>query len=157
MKHTLCLMIVLVLMLPLGLRAGEPPLPRYASVKSEEANIRNGPGLRYPVRFVIVRKAMPVEVIAEFENWRKVKDMDGEEGWVHRSMLSSDRTVVVLNGTQALHDDPEPNSRTVAFAEQGVVAELLECKEEWCQVHVGTEKGFIHRRNLWGIYGDEKF
>ena len=153
----LYILLVVLLTTAFGVQASEPPLPRYASVKSDEANIRNGPGLRYPVRYVIVRKAMPVEVIAEFENWRKVKDIDGEEGWVHRSMLSSDRTVVILNGTQALHEDAEANSQTVAYAEQGVVAELVECKEEWCKVRVGGEKGFIHRRNLWGVYGDEKF
>lgn len=136
--------------------ASELPLPRFVSVRSSEANVRNGPGLRYPIQWVLVRKSMPVEIIAEFENWRKIRDIEGGEGWVHRSMLSGERTAIILEKTRTLYQEADSTSPVMAYAEAGVVAKLLECNSEWCRVEAGHRRGWVLRSSIWGIYGDEK-
>jgi SH3-like domain-containing protein len=148
--------LLLLVALPAAAK-NELPLPRYVSIKSPEANIRSGPGLRYPVHWVIVKKAVPVEVIAEYENWRKIRDMEGEEGWVHRSMLANERTVSILHGTQTLYEDPKPDSSPVAFVEEGVYARLEKCNENWCRVNADGHTGWVIRKAIWGVYpGEEK-
>ncbi len=133
------------------------PLPRFVSIKSPESNLRTGPGLRYPVRLVITRPGVPVEVIAEFENWRKIRDIEGDEGWVHRSMVSGERRVTILHGTQTLYDEPEPDAQPVAFVEEGVNAVLKECDENWCEVNADGNTGWIMRKLVWGVYvGEQK-
>lgn len=131
------------------------PLPRFVSLKSSEANVRTGPGLRYQIKWVVVRKDLPVEVIAESENWRKIKDIDGDEGWVHRSMLSNQRKVTVLHTTQTLYEEENRSSRPVAFLEAGVHADLLECDDSWCELRAKGMRGYMPRQNLWGLYADE--
>jgi len=132
------------------------PLPRFVSLKSQEANVRAGPGLRYQIKWVVVRKNIPVEVIAEFEQWRKVKDMQGDEGWIHRSQLTNKRNVVITGEvTQVIHKYSSPDSLPVARAEPGVVAELLSCNQGACRVRAEGYRGWVRRENLWGIYPEE--
>ena len=126
------------------------PLPRYVSVRADEVNVRTGPGVRYPIDWVFVREDMPVEIVAEFETWRQVRDWQGVTGWVHRSMLSGKRTVMVAPATVTLRRDADPDSPPVARAEQGVVAELETCVGEWCQVVVDGVEGWSQRTDLWG-------
>src|SRR4051812_46096299 len=94
--------------------ANDPPaaaggnLPRYLSLRSDEVNLRTGPGVRYPVDWVLQRRHMPVEVLAEFENWRKIRDWQGTEGWVHQSMLSGRRYAMVMGDVRSITRQPEP-------------------------------------------------
>ncbi len=117
--------------------------------------MRTGPGLRYQIKWVLVREGLPVEVIAEFENWRKIRDIEGDEGWVHRSMLSNDRTVVVVHGRHTLHKSPYADAEPVAFLEQGVNGRLQGCDGAWCKVKVARYKGWLPREVLWGVYEEE--
>ncbi|MBI3453642.1 MAG: SH3 domain-containing protein [Rhodospirillales bacterium] len=147
--------------------AGEPPanekgrggeglkLPRYVSLRADEVNLRTGPGVRYPVEWVVQRKNMPVEVIAEFENWRKVRDWQGTEGWVHQSMLSSRRYMLIVGEVRSLRRRPEAGSPLVAKIEPGVVGQVFECKEIWCRVEAGGFKGWLARHEFWGVYPSE--
>src|SRR6201993_5661475 len=95
-------------------------LPRFVSLRSDQVNLRVGPGENYPIQWVLTRKEMPVEIIREFEHWRMIRDWQGTEGWVHERMVSRKRGVVVKGGVQALHRQPDPASEVIARAEPGV-------------------------------------
>ncbi len=141
--------------------ANDPPasgggnLPRYLSLRSDEVNLRTGPGVRYPVEWVLQRRHMPVEVLAEFENWRKIRDWQGTEGWVHQSMLSGRRYAMVVGDVRAITRQPEPNSPAVAKVEPGVVAQIIECKDQWCRIDANGFKGWLKRSEMWGVYPNE--
>jgi SH3-like domain-containing protein len=130
-------------------------LPRFVSLRSDEVNLRTGPGVRYPVEWVLQRKNMPVEVLAEFENWRKIRDWQGTEGWVHQSMVSGRRYAIITEEIRPLRRQPEPNSPAVARLEPGVVAQILECKEQWCRLDANGFKGWLTRTEFWGAYPNE--
>src|SRR5215469_17312650 len=130
-------------------------LPRYVSLRSDEVNLRTGPGVRYPVEWVLQRRHMPVEILAEFENWRKIRDFQGTEGWVHESMLSGRRYAVVTGAVRSLHRDPNATASSVARLEPGVVAEILECRNDWCRLDSDGYKGWLTRAEFWGAYPNE--
>jgi SH3-like domain-containing protein len=131
------------------------PLPRYLSLRSDEVNLRTGPGVRYPVDWVLQRRNMPVEVLAQSDNWRKIRDWQGTEGWVHQSMLSGRRYALITGDTRPIHRQPAPDSPNVAKLEQGVIAQLIECKEQWCRVDANGFKGWLRRADFWGAYPNE--
>ena len=120
------LVLALVLMSVRPVTAAETslPIPRFVSLHSSKVNVRTGPGVRYPVEWVLLRRGIPVEVLAEFENWRKIRDWQGTEGWVHQSMLSGTRNVVVMNATRALRRRAGEGTGVVARLEPGVIARL---------------------------------
>jgi SH3-like domain-containing protein len=130
-------------------------VPRYVSLRSDEVNLRTGPGVRYPVEWVLQRRHMPVEILAEFENWRKIRDFQGTEGWVHESMLSGRRYAIVTGAVRGLHRDPDAKASTVARLEPGVVAEILECRNDWCRLDSDGYKGWVTRAEFWGVYPSE--
>jgi SH3-like domain-containing protein len=134
------------------------PIPRFVSLRSEEVNLRTGPGVRYPVEWVFVRRQMPVEILQEFENWRRVRDREGTEGWVHQSMLTGRRTAVVLGDAGSafeLKRRPEAAAPGLARVEAGVVANLIECQGEWCRMEAGGFRGWLERTHIWGVYPQE--
>jgi SH3-like domain-containing protein len=131
------------------------PLPRFVSLAADEVNLRTGPGFRFPIAWVFVREAMPVEVIGEFEDWRRVRDHDGAEGWVHKALLSGERTVLVTGAERTLHREPRDDSPLVARAEAGVQGHLRTCRDEWCEIVVTDIRGWVPRGHLWGVYGNE--
>ena len=133
------------------------PVPRFVTLAPREVNVRTGPGVRYPIRLVIRREGLPVEVVREFDVWRQVRDRDGDEGWVHKSMLSGRRAVIVLQSVQTLLRRPEKDARPVVRLEPGVIAALDTCQGDWCQVSVGGYTGWTRRDVLWGVYPDETF
>ncbi|MCB2100714.1 MAG: aspartyl-trna synthetase [Rhodobacterales bacterium] len=133
------------------------PLPRYVSLRADEVNMRAGPGVQYPVNWVYKRRLLPLEVIAEYHAWRKVRDYKGTEGWMHKNMLSGRRTAVVTGDLRTLREDPDSRARPVIRAEVGVVAELRACPDgsEWCEVIVGGRTGWLRRFEIWGVYPEE--
>lgn len=132
------------------------PVPRFVSIKRDEANIRTGPHMRYPIKWVFKRQWMPVEIIAEFEQWRKIRDVEGEEGWIHESLLSGRRNVIIQSDEKLLlFRLPKHRAVPLAHLEPGVQAELLTCKRHWCQIEAADHKGWLLRRHLWGVYQDE--
>jgi SH3-like domain-containing protein len=130
-------------------------VPRFVSLRSDQVNLRVGPGENYPIEWVLTRKDMPVEIIRQFENWRMIRDWQGAEGWVHERMLAGKRAVVVKGGIRTLHRQPDPASPAVARAEPGVIARLLECRPDWCRIEVADNAGWVQRGDLWGVYPDE--
>ncbi len=139
------------------------PVPRFVTLGSDRVNVRTGPGTQYPVEWIFVRRAMPVEVVDEFDTWRRIRDRDGAEGWVHQSLLSGRRGVVVSgDGPQPLRAEPDPAAAPVARAEPGVVGRLLRCPSAdaesggWCQVELDGHRGWMPRGWLWGVYPFEE-
>lgn len=135
--------------------AAERQLPRFATLRVGEVNLRTGPGERYPIDWVLIRKGLPVEIVQEFDVWRKIRDFQGSEGWVHQRMLTGARNVLIEGGVRILHVEPDAASPPVARAEAGVVARLIECRGPWCRVEAQGIKGWLKRDEVWGVYPDE--
>lgn len=132
-------------------------LPRLVSIRVDEVNVRTGPGLRYPVSWVFQRRHMPVEIVAEYENWRRIRDWEGSEGWVHRSMLSSERSLLVLKDTMTIRRDRADTAAAVARLAPGMVVTASACDSEWCRVTADGYRGWLRRDGTWGLYPGETF
>jgi SH3-like domain-containing protein len=136
------------------------PVPRYVSLKSDHVNVRAGPTKDNDVSWVYTRAGLPVEITAEFENWRRVRDSEGAEGWVYHSLLSGRRTAVVTMKTKdelaPLYDSADPRSGVAARLQAGVVAQVRKCGSGWCHVSGNGFDGWIQQERLWGVYADEK-
>lgn len=153
------LLLALFLGAPPGASATESglPVPRFASIRAEEVNLRNGPGTSYPVEWVLTRQGWPVEVIAEYEHWRRVRDVDGTVGWVHQTMLSGRRTALVTGEIRTVRAEPSAEAAPVLRAEPGVMAELLACTPAWCRVEIAGRRGWIERTAIFGVLDGETF
>lgn len=130
-------------------------IPRFASLRSGEVNVRTGPGTRYPVEWVFVKRGLPIEITAEFGAWRRIRDGQGAEGWVHRSMLSGKRTVVVAASSDTLRRRASADAPAVARAEQGVLASVRSCRDDWCEIEAQGFEGWVPETSLWGVYPNE--
>ena len=131
------------------------PIPRFASLRSDEVNVRTGPGARYPIEWVFKRKSMPVEIVAEYENWRKIRDWQGASGWVHQSLLTGKRSFIIPAKPAALHKTPATSAEVVAKLEPEVVGEIRSCAGDWCRVRVSGAIGWLERTGMWGVYKSE--
>lgn len=127
------------------------PLPRYVSIKVKEANVRRGPSLSHRIDWVYQRRHLPVQITAEYGNWRRIRDIEGAGGWVHYSLLSGSRYVLVTGADAMLWSKPEAGSLAVARAEPGVIAELGDCTSDWCEVEAGGLDGWIRKDQVWGV------
>ncbi|MCE2927389.1 MAG: hypothetical protein LW823_07105 [Rickettsiales bacterium] len=134
------------------------PIPRFVSLKNQETNVRTGPGTRYPIAWIYRRENLPVEVIEEFDHWRKIRDIEGSTGWVHKMMLDGNRHVII-NGDKPrlLRIDHDAAAKPVLKAEPGVIASVLECELVWCRIQVASRKGWIEKKDVWGVYKEEIF
>jgi SH3-like domain-containing protein len=157
--RTLLLLLALAGGAPLASAAAESglPVPRWVSIRASEVNLRTGPGTSYPVEWVYHRRRMPVEVVGEFESWRKIRDWQGTIGWVHQSMLDGSRMALVVGGQQMLRREPEEAAAPVALLQEGVIGELAGCDGAWCRLEAGGYEGWLKRDQLWGAYPDEEW
>ena len=133
------------------------PIPRFVSLKASEGNVRRGPSLTHRIDWVFKRRDMPLRITAEYGNWRRVEDRDGMGGWIHYSLLSGTRTVLVEKDMLTLHARPDPASLVTAALEMGVVARVSECNPEWCYLRSGGFKGWAPKARLWGVRPQEVF
>lgn len=138
------------------------PVPRYVSLKTDRVNLREGPSKEHRTRWVYQRAGLPMEVTAEFEIWRRVRDADGTEGWVLNSLLSGRRTALVApwskkkDDTVAMRDAAKEEATVVAKLQPGVVASVASCTDAWCRITVANIRGYIRQERLWGVYPNEK-
>jgi SH3-like domain-containing protein len=136
------------------------PVPRYVSLKSDHVNVRAGPTKDNDVAWVYTRSGLPVEITAEFENWRRVRDSEGAEGWVYHSLLSGRRTAVVTmkhkDELAPIYDRADPDSAVAAKLQAGVVTTVKKCTTSWCHVTGNGFDGWIQQERLWGVYADEQ-
>ncbi len=133
-------------------------LPRFASLRSDDVNMRSGPGERYPVLWVYKRRELPVEITREFDVWRLVTDMDGIKGWVHQATLTGSRSFVVVGKSEAtLRAQPDDGAAAVAELRPGVVGKLRRCDagSAWCEVEAGGYRGWLPREAFWGTLSQE--
>ncbi len=136
------------------------PVPRYVSLKSDRVNVRSGPTKDHDVAWVFTRSGLPVEVTAEFENWRRIRDAEGSEGWVYHSLLSGRRTAVVTARDKdqliAVSESPKAESEVTAQLQPGVVTMVKRCDGKWCRVNGNRFDGWVPQERLWGVYPNEK-
>lgn len=131
------------------------PLPRFVSMRANEGNVRRGPSLSHRIDWVYKRRDMPLEVTAEYGHWRRVRDRDGAGGWVHYSLLSGVRTVIVEEDMLALYARPARDSQITARLEMGVIARLGDCGIDWCELEAGGYEGWAPKTAVWGVAPDE--
>ena len=134
------------------------PLPRFVSLRSNQVNLRTGPGFRYPVEWVYLKSDLPVEITAEFETWRRIKDFNGKEGWINQPMLSGRRTVRVKQDSLLLRAASE-DALPLAKIESGAIGRLMLCPAAvgLCKVEFDHFQGWVFKSRLWGVYPDEVF
>lgn len=133
-------------------------IPRFVSLRSNHINARSGPGARYPIEWVYMQKSAPVEIIAEFELWRKIEDWQGSESWVHKSMLSGKRSVKVITpGENNVYAKDDFKAKIIAKVEDEVVGEIEKCpvNNSFCKIKFASITGWVPRQNLYGIYPEE--
>lgn len=134
-------------------------ISRFASLRSNSVYAHVGPGNNYPIEWKFIRQGLPVEIIADFDTWRRIRDHQGTEAWVHKSLLSGKRTIIVMGSIQNLYEKPDSQSSVVARMEPGVIAAVIEVQPNWCKVEIrndqGRFKGWVFRKDVWGIYADE--
>ncbi len=128
---------------------------RFASLRADEVNVRAGPGVRYPVKWVFVRKKLPVAITAEFESWRKIRDSEDAEGWVHRAMLSAKRSIVITDETRTMRRSANEKAPAVAQLTPGIVAQIESCDGHWCELEVDGYSGWVRQPGLWGLRNSE--
>ncbi len=132
------------------------PVPRWVSVKAVRVNVRRGPSLDQDVLWTYVKPGVPVEIIAEYDTWRRIRDAEGGTGWVKATLLDGRRNVTVQGRVNtAILDAPKADADVVAFAAPGLVARLVSCEGEWCEVSTRGYDGFVSRDRLWGVYEGE--
>ena len=139
------------------MRGSGLPVPRYVTLKFDEANLRAGPGLEYPVLWQYRTPNLPVRVDAEFGIWRKIVDHDGTAGWMHGSVLSLSRMALVKNDMAKIHKNPDLSSTVIALAERYALMELQACPKAWCRVKAANISGWIKRKAIWGLLQTESF
>jgi len=131
------------------------PLPRFVSLKVSEGNLRSGPSRSHRIDWVLIRRGMPLQVIAEYDQWRRVVDHDGVAGWVHSALLSGSRTALVDAEQVTLYGRPDPDTTEIAVLERGVVARLDRCTPNWCRLSAGGYRGWAPKGGYWGVGPDE--
>ena len=135
------------------------PVPRFVSLRSDKVHVRIGPSQNHEIRWTFSKAGLPVEIIAEFETWRRIRDSDGADGWVHQVMLSGRRTAIVRGNAGAktipVYERANAEGSLVAELQPGVVASVRSCAKSWCRISGERFDGFILQTLLWGVYPDE--
>jgi len=136
------------------------PIPRFVSLKSNRVNVRRGPSKSHRVTWVFSRKGLPVEIVAEFDNWRRIRDSEGEEGWVSQALLTGERTALIApwlpKQRVRLYSSADTSAAAVAIMETGVLGRVSACDGDWCTFSTAGYRGWIQQDLLWGVYPGEK-
>lgn len=132
------------------------PVPRFTSLASNTVNVRVGPGKRYPISWVFTRSGWPVEIIAEYDLWRQIRDIEGATGWIHTSLLSGRRTILITGQRRPVYEDADESSAVVLLAEPRVLGKLLECNGQWCEVEIAGNRGWLKANHFYGVHENEK-
>ena len=132
-------------------------IPRFVSLKSDEVNLRIGSSTNYPIIVKYVTKNIPVEITDEYERWRKIRDMEGNEGWIHGDLLKGDRFVIIIkNNKSIIHMYSKPDGVPIGEIGESNIAKIKVCLEKWCKIKFESHKGWVNKKNLWGVYEKEE-
>lgn len=167
MRHANRALFVMVFLATAGVSQAEPlgpssglPVPRFVSLKADKVNMHIGPAKTYEVKWLYQRAGLPVEITAESDNWRRIRDADGAEGWVYHSLLSGKRTGMATTKSPGelvlVHDKADANSAVVAKLERGVIGTVKRCDDGWCRISGRGFDGWVQEVRLWGVYPNEK-
>ena len=133
-------------------------IPRYVSLKSNDANIRVGPSKNYPIVIKYIRKNFPLKILEEYGEWRKVEDFKKNNGWIHKSLISGNRTGIVLSKeSKNITLLNTINGNVIGEVGQGIIIYLKKCKIDWCLISTGNFKGWMDKKYIWGIKETEVF
>lgn len=134
------------------------PVPRYVSLKTEKTFCRGGPSFSHPVRITFMRKGLPLVVIAETrDHWRKVRDVEGDECWTHKSKLSGAQTALVIEDGLTVRARPDADSPARARLGEGLIARIEEVDGRWVRIAAGNVKGWTRKSGLWGALPGDSF
>ena len=127
-------------------------IPRYVSLKSNDANIRVGPSKNYPIEIKYIKKNYPLKVLEEYEEWRKVEDFKKNIGWIHKSLISGNRTGIILsNDSKNIKILNTLDGNVIGEIGMGNIIFLEKCKIDWCLVSSGNVKGWMNKKYIWGV------
>lgn len=132
-------------------------IPRFVSLKSNEVNLRRGPGSDYRIDWVYVRENLPVMVTAEHNHWRRIRDSAGAEGWIHRALLRGRRTAEIIDAETFLLTTPKIDAKPIARIELGAILNIKTCQVNWCQLKSKNYKGWVKASLLFGVLPKEEF
>ena len=131
-------------------------IPRFVSLKSNDANIRVGPSVNYPIKLKYVFQNLPLEIIDEFDVWRKSRDHEGNIGWVHKSLIKGDRFILVnYNTNKDVKLYNIPNGKIIGIIKKNNILDLNLCILNWCKVTQNKFSGWLLKKNIWGVYDTE--
>jgi SH3-like domain-containing protein len=145
-----------------GDAASHLAIPRFVSLKSDKVNVRSGPTKDHDVTWIYTRAGLPVEITAEYENWRRIRDWEGAEGWVYHSLLSGRRTGLVQPSAKAndeyipIYASADAKSAVTARLQKGVLSKVKRCSGTWCRITGEGFDGWVEQERLWGVYPNEK-
>lgn len=131
------------------------PIPRYVSLKAKEANARRGPSLSHRIDWIYKREHIPLEIYGEYENWRRVRDFEGLGGWIHYTLLSGIRYVLVKDELLEMRLLPSSDAQVIARVPQHNIATLDKCDVDWCRIVDDGYKGWVLKSGIWGVYENE--
>lgn len=140
------------------------PLPRFVSLRANRVNLRVGPGTNYAVEWMYLKSGLPMEIIQEYDNWRRVRDAEGAEGWINQSLLSGSRTAVVAPWHKGkddvqinLYGEANRAAAIRAYLEPGVIGSIRVCNGEWCEMEFSGHRGWVEQAQVWGAYPGETY
>ncbi len=138
--------------------AQDRKVPYWASIATGDALLRTGPERTFPATWRYRRRDLPVQVLQVYGDWRRIKEIDGTEGWMLSTLLSANRTALVTGqGPAALRAGPDDSAGVNWQAEPGVVGKLANCEGHWCLFDVGGKKGYVRAERIWGVFPGEAF
>lgn len=123
----------------------------FASISAAKARMRTGPGRKFPAVWIYVRPDLPVRVLDAFDDWRKVEDPSGTQGWILTTLIGSARTAIVTSPTPIELRDRPAGARVMWRAAPGVVGKISQCANGWCRLDVHGQTGFAETSGLWGV------
>ena len=152
---------ILVLLICSNLYANKGPvtnldMPRFVSLKSNDVNLRVGPSVNYPIELKYTQNNLPVEIIDEFDVWRKIKDSENNIGWLHKSLIKGERYILTgYKNEKEINLYNRPNGKIIGIIKKNNILDLKMCIINWCKVSQNKIKGWLLKKNVWGVYDFE--
>ena len=133
-------------------------IPRFVSLKSNDANLRVGPSVNYPIKIKYLKKNMPIEIIDEFDVWRKTRDYENNIGWLHKSLIKGDRFILTgITTDNAINIFDRPNGKILGIVKKNNILQLKRCLLTWCYILHEEINGWVNKNSVWGIYANEEY
>ena len=149
-KHYLIILVLFFSILFFSPRSFANENEKFLSLKNNEVNLRQGPSFEYPIKFIYQKKYLPLKVLDKSENWRKIRDLENNSGWIHISQLSKKKTAICIKNNSVLYKRPTIFSDPIAKLETGRLVLVKKCKMKWCKISSGDYEGWIVKNTLWG-------